>query len=192
MVSYEIRYRGVSLSTIEIKPPQNVDTASHRQEADLQLRARMSEICSMHKSNRLDTRVGFPFIVYGLSVFGTRMAFYVQRVQAANICFPLKITQDVIGLPPRIWWSTDVRTVTGRYLLRQFAADICKQARNTSEKMLDGETPEVVDPMANIIDVDHGQYKEPRGVELKRRSGRVYIPCSMYTCIGGQSAIYRL
>ncbi|KAJ7126778.1 hypothetical protein C8R44DRAFT_873901 [Mycena epipterygia] len=161
MISYEICYRGISLSTIEIKPPQNVDFASHRREADLQLRDHMYDISSIHKSNKLETGVGVPFTVYGLSVFGTCMAFYVQRAEAANICFPLKITQDLTDLPPRIWWSTDVRTVTGRYLLRQFAADICNQAHKTFEKIRGEETPELVDPMANIIDVDYGQYKEP-------------------------------
>ncbi|KAJ7077748.1 hypothetical protein C8R44DRAFT_896167 [Mycena epipterygia] len=158
MASYQICYRDIPLGTIDIEPPQTLDYASLRKKADKHIRDRMYDISSAHHSNK---RNGFtaPGTIYGLSVFGAYMSFYVASAELHSICFPLPITQDLIDLPPSVWWRNDVCSASGRYLLRKFVRDIQAEVAKLIPAMPDPSQEQLldlIDPDANKLESNYG------------------------------------
>ncbi|KAJ7077747.1 hypothetical protein C8R44DRAFT_896166 [Mycena epipterygia] len=156
MVCYQICFRNVPLSTFELKPPQNLSFASHRADADAQIRNRMYDISTQHYGNML-RNIPAPKTVYGLSVFGHQMSFYTMNAELHSICFPLPIPQELVDLPPQSWWKNDVSTASGRYLLRLFAQHIHEQVASFGDILHDeSQFIHLVDPYADALESHYG------------------------------------
>ncbi|KAJ6494925.1 hypothetical protein DFH09DRAFT_874449, partial [Mycena vulgaris] len=129
LLSFVVYFRQIPICSIEIKKLQLLEETSARKQAD-------TPTPLTHYRNNptlrslIDPPVGTtsPFAVYGLSAFGTNIAFYIQYDAVKNLSFPLPLDagldRPLLDVPPQIWWMHDVRTPVGRHLLRQFTQDI--------------------------------------------------------------------
>ncbi|KAF8530607.1 hypothetical protein BU17DRAFT_35918 [Hysterangium stoloniferum] len=101
---------------VEVKQPSEFTRNSKRQEADSQMRQRFLDIAS---------ELLIP-VLHGVSVYGTKMAFYKYN-KGANVIEPRRITPNVETLTdtaPREWWCWDILEVEGAAKFRQIIEDV--------------------------------------------------------------------
>ena len=101
---------------IEVKPPASFALDSKRKQVDDQMRDRFRDL----RHNLVTPRLP------GISVFGTRMAFY-EYVAATNTLTPPAIVPDpdsLNDLAPAERWSYDLLEANGIAQMRQVAEDV--------------------------------------------------------------------
>ena len=101
---------------IEVKPPASFALDSKRKQADDQMRDRFRDL----RHNLVTPRLP------GISVFGTRMAFY-EYVAATNTLTPPAIVPDpdsLNDLAPAERWGYDLLETNGIAQMRQVAEDV--------------------------------------------------------------------
>lgn len=101
---------------VKIKPLDDLCHNSKRQEADLQLRR-----CILDLSTDLKL-----LVLHGLSVFGTKLAFYTYDKNTRRIQ-PRAVTPDpdiLVDTAPKEWWSYDIVEEDGANKFREVAKEV--------------------------------------------------------------------
>ncbi|KXN73228.1 hypothetical protein CONCODRAFT_36040, partial [Conidiobolus coronatus NRRL 28638] len=106
-VEYIVERNANPIMFLEIKPPSNLRYISGRQEADSQMKKRFLQLADKYPS--------FIDVFYGISTFGTRVAYYTLNTETQEI-FPSEIEASrsrIVDTAPIGWWDSDIMEVEG-------------------------------------------------------------------------------
>lgn len=106
-VEYIVERNAKPIMFLEIKPPSTFGKRSARKEADVQMRKRFGQL--------FDDCPDFINELYGLSAFGTKIAYYKLDFRQGTIT-PPKIPDDItylIDTAPCHWWENDIMHPNG-------------------------------------------------------------------------------
>ena len=116
IASFTVEFDEHPLLFIEVKAPAPFALDSKRKQADNEMRDRISDLHPNVVTPRL----------HGISVFGTRMAFY-EYVPATNRITPHRISLDPVylnDLAPAERWSYDLLEAKGIAKMREVVEDV--------------------------------------------------------------------
>ncbi|KXN64859.1 hypothetical protein CONCODRAFT_44957 [Conidiobolus coronatus NRRL 28638] len=129
-VEYVVECNAKPVMFLEIKAPDDFEKDSKRQEADEQMRRRFRQL--------IDDCPDFINKLYGLSAFGTKMAYYTLDTEERKIT-PLKIKDDDIYIKdtaPKKWWDSDMLQQGGEQRFLEVVEEIKARCRDFSGRRI--------------------------------------------------------
>jgi len=117
--SFVVEAESLPIFLLQINPPSDLKLGSKRREADIRMRQLIKE-----HSDKISNRK-IP-VLYGVSAFGTKMAFY-KIDRRTGFLEPLRggfPQEESIFVPPQHWWDSDVLEVPGGHQFKNVVDEV--------------------------------------------------------------------